>query len=931
MYNDSEREEPSNSENFVIFGTAFPETTEKDRRAGRSDAGQFVPLWKQEARDEKGRRRFHGAFTGGFSAGYYNTVGSKEGWEPSSFVSSRESRTERKEARPEDFMDEEDLQELEGARKLVTTEEFDILGGTERELAARRKELQADEDRGSGVGFLGASLMNMFGPPTDSLGVRLLRKMGWKPGQGVGPRIKKRQEDDDDDEYMNNVDFAPRDTPIENYQPKRDTYGLGYDLSASVPEIAEMKRLRELAKKEEDDNSSSKHRSSFGLFDNKKSAGGDAFGLGAFEDDDDDDIYSDKRGNNYHHSLYDDEGGYTRDQLKYQSKKMKERGKELKEKSSSNKTRCSDDRLPLDGFTMANHNQQIGKWYAPPKVPSDFDEKHVSDINQITASTKISQDSTFSFEERGTALGEKPIEQRSVFDYISKNSKDRLDQLLHSVTEEVKDRTQLADFQVVTKEVANLALRGFIPFGDNPKKQDRYRDYLENMAGKLTEDGTPKKVLPIPQGLSYDAGMKELDDFAKAARIFRPISQMMEGRFTSASATSKNIEMVSFEGGLKTEEQYRKEREVRDKELNSEPEKKQISQEAEAASMNMFGGLTRTVKPFYPNRLVCKRFNIRNPHPNHDPNAKQGGSSGRTQAGSRDALTKETVDSMLNERLPLKFESVSKPETLTMDDPLLTAVIPKPSDRSSSESAPPKNVGIEKEVTTKDEELPDLDYERPSMDIFKAIFDDSDDEEEGDEEKNEQPLQESKEIIRNEQDDFIGPPLPPKAHTAEIELTGSSTAPEPFRPMFKRASERKEPVASSSIPAIASEEVVVQPFKPRHTQKRRRVSISEDEKEDKSSEDYHSKRHRSSKHKESKSSRHRDRKEKDRKDRHSSSSSKKRDRSKDRKSSSKHRHKSSSKRKYEDEDDFEGMWVEKEPMTEEVSSTSKRKRAADLW
>jgi hypothetical protein len=79
MYDDSEREEPSNSENFVIFGTAFPETTEKDRRAGRSDAGQFVPLWKQEAVDEKGRRRFHGAFTGGFSAGYYNTVGSKEG------------------------------------------------------------------------------------------------------------------------------------------------------------------------------------------------------------------------------------------------------------------------------------------------------------------------------------------------------------------------------------------------------------------------------------------------------------------------------------------------------------------------------------------------------------------------------------------------------------------------------------------------------------------------------------------------------------------------------------------------------------------------------------------------------------------------------------------------------------------------------------
>lgn len=31
----------------------------------------------QEVTDEQGRRRFHGAFTGGFSAGYFNTVGSK--------------------------------------------------------------------------------------------------------------------------------------------------------------------------------------------------------------------------------------------------------------------------------------------------------------------------------------------------------------------------------------------------------------------------------------------------------------------------------------------------------------------------------------------------------------------------------------------------------------------------------------------------------------------------------------------------------------------------------------------------------------------------------------------------------------------------------------------------------------------------------------
>ena len=40
---------------------------------------QQKKLEGETAVDDRGRRRFHGAFTGGFSAGYFNTVGSKEG------------------------------------------------------------------------------------------------------------------------------------------------------------------------------------------------------------------------------------------------------------------------------------------------------------------------------------------------------------------------------------------------------------------------------------------------------------------------------------------------------------------------------------------------------------------------------------------------------------------------------------------------------------------------------------------------------------------------------------------------------------------------------------------------------------------------------------------------------------------------------------
>ena len=60
-----------------------------------------------------------GAFTGGFSAGYFNTVGSAEGFEPASFKSSRSERVSgaagaSKGARQQsidDFLDEDELEE----------------------------------------------------------------------------------------------------------------------------------------------------------------------------------------------------------------------------------------------------------------------------------------------------------------------------------------------------------------------------------------------------------------------------------------------------------------------------------------------------------------------------------------------------------------------------------------------------------------------------------------------------------------------------------------------------------------------------------------------------------------------------------------------------------------------------------------------------
>ena len=52
------------------------------------------------------------------------------GWTPSTFVSSRSDRAKQKIARPEDFMDEEDLQELRDSRNLIdNADEMDLTGG----------------------------------------------------------------------------------------------------------------------------------------------------------------------------------------------------------------------------------------------------------------------------------------------------------------------------------------------------------------------------------------------------------------------------------------------------------------------------------------------------------------------------------------------------------------------------------------------------------------------------------------------------------------------------------------------------------------------------------------------------------------------------------------------------------------------------------
>lgn len=88
----------------------------------------------------------------------------------------------------------------------------------------------------------------MLPPPSDSSGARILKKMGWRLGQGIGPRVtlRQRKQQDlqlsfggritsdvtnipDDDEEASKHTYAPRDTRILLVDRKENSHGLGYD------------------------------------------------------------------------------------------------------------------------------------------------------------------------------------------------------------------------------------------------------------------------------------------------------------------------------------------------------------------------------------------------------------------------------------------------------------------------------------------------------------------------------------------------------------------------------------------------------------------------------------------------------------------------------------------------------------------------------
>jgi G patch domain-containing protein 1 len=150
---------------------------------------------------------------------YFNTVGSKEGWAPKTFVSSRANRNKDQphgqSQRAEDFMDDEDLAQAAETRQLETAQNF------------------------AGIGHAGAAnddgLFGLFLTQEETMGVKIAQKMGWRRDQGIGRKVRRnaRMEDGSQDSAAHL--FAPEDARVMSV-PREEVKrkGLGYSSEARL-------------------------------------------------------------------------------------------------------------------------------------------------------------------------------------------------------------------------------------------------------------------------------------------------------------------------------------------------------------------------------------------------------------------------------------------------------------------------------------------------------------------------------------------------------------------------------------------------------------------------------------------------------------------------------------------------------------------------
>lgn len=415
--------------------------------------------------------RFHGAFTGGFSAGYFNSVGSKEGWAPRTFSFSRKNGGTKVEQRVEDFMDEEDLRQQEERTRLVPA---GVRPQTAEAALARLIRGTVDIEGVHAAGF------------------KMLQQMGWRVGQGIGPKVSRVVND-------KVFELAPKEDEIKTISGTLKRHGIGYDVE--LPELPSGSvSVGEILNKS---NASKKRKLAMNV---RAAAAYD----GDDEDDDEDDdlVLRPRLGTKYDTAIG-----------KAPRFKSRKRAAPLPTNQKS-----WDGSPVLPGFVLATRPIYEPKQYPRLHIGGEMVRK--TDGGSDMKNQNVSTPTTASSIQRARILGEhvpeiKPdTEQKPVGSGQIKRELPSGFEFLQSAAAEPELEIPYVDPAVAKEALANPTA----PYSD-PAKRQRYYAFLQYHAAE--DDKKPK--------LST-TDLQEMKDFARVALVFRPLRGEIANRFAHASS-----------------------------------------------------------------------------------------------------------------------------------------------------------------------------------------------------------------------------------------------------------------------------------------------------------------------------------------------------------------------------------------------------------
>lgn len=611
-------------------------------------------------------------------------------------------------------MDEEDLADAAEAQKLQTAGSFAGLGTTEGGVAS------------------GDCLLGLFRPAVSTMGVKLLQRMGWRQGQGIGPKVYRRAQVGEGDqaghEELKMHLFAPRASQMITFSKKSDHKGLGYVTEAR---LLETPGARKTANDYQEDESSSLStgKPSRQLGEKISKRGG--FGAGILNDtgSDEDDPYEMGPRITYNRVV----GPEKRSKKRLENvtvtsgaanpllgaRPVFRSKKDISRQAVSGFRKCHDGRYPLDGFILCSAPASISHEhsYPPPKVPEGWTSSNrpsatANETPSHQSTADAAKASAMDPKSRAKLLGEVAMSGKSVFDYLSGAARDRIASASgrhdlptalgeappasHRKFEADNQKDLWSLVPSLDRDLAAAALSrgvdGWMPYAEDEGKRARYRAFLELRAG--SRDTIPERA----SELSVDEWIKELNEFAHAARVFRPMTGMMASRFTTPSAASMQPTTNAMGGAPAPS-------------LLTRPADKPQDPAETAAHVGMYGPMTRSQRQFYPTRLVCKRFNVKPPahvQLDHGTTAAGDASSSAPTDQRLEVVSKSAMDEMLQ-------EASSKPGAL---------------EGRAANAGMTERAVVAKEAAVDVEKNEALEAERAGDALFAAVFG-SDDEDDG--------------------------------------------------------------------------------------------------------------------------------------------------------------------------------------------------------